>query len=158
MSVRPPGLVDLSTHGIHVQNPGDKCCRCGVSVRGWSEALFADELCSNCKYVVGNRGGQRVRMGRREGMFYRPRTVYVLHPQVRETKLITIWGGVRLPQTAHQVLSCAVRIDGELYVGRSCGEYVSLYDRSANLCREFGLRITRKHLLALYEAQQQTVN
>lgn len=154
MTLRPPNLVDLSTFGIHVQNPGDKCCRCKASVRGWSEALFADELCSNCKEVVGKRGGQRVRIGRREGIFYRPRTVYVLHPQMRESKMVTIWDGVRLPQTAHQALRCAVRIDGELYLCRDRGGYVSLYDRQGNMCRNFGLQIKSDHMLALYRAQQ----
>ena len=154
MTLRPPNLVDLSTFGIHIQNPGDKCCRCQRSVRGWSEAIFADELCSNCKDIVGSRRGERVRIGRREGMFYRPRTVYVLHPQMRESKMITIWDGVRLPQTAHQVIRCAVRIDGDLYVGRDRGGYVSLHDRRGNECRNFGLQIKTKHMLALYEAQQ----
>ncbi|HKX24628.1 MAG TPA: hypothetical protein VJM46_05310 [Candidatus Saccharimonadales bacterium] len=87
-------------------------------------------------------------------MFYRPRTVYVLHPQMRESKMITIWDGVRLPQTAHQVIRCAVRIDGDLYVGRDRGGYVSLHDRRGNECRNFGLQIKTKHMLALYEAQQ----
>ena len=158
MPLRAPNLVDLSTFGIHINNPGDRCCRCRSSVRGWSEAIFADELCSNCKDVVGNRNGQRVRIGRREGMFYRPRTIYVLHPQMRESHMITIWDGVRLPQRSHQVLRCAMRIDGELYVGRDRGNYVSLYDRQGNLCRDFGLEISREHMLALYELQRQATN
>lgn len=156
MSLRSPNLVDLSTFGIHIQNPGDRCCRCGNSVRGWSEAIFADELCGNCKDVVGTRDGKRVRVNRREAMFYRPRTVYVLHPQMQQSHMRVIWEGVTLPQTAHKVVRCAVRIDGELYVGRDRGGYVSLHDRQGAQCRNFGLQITTKHMLKLYELQQAT--
>jgi hypothetical protein len=154
MATSRPKLVDLSNFGIHAQNSGERCCRCGQPVRGWSEAIFADELCGNCSFIEGKRDGRHIRVGRREAAFYRPRSVHVLHPQMHEQKGRLVWEGVVLPQRAHRSISCVVRIDGDLYTGRDEGGYVALHDVRGNLCRAFGLQLSQKHLAALYQLQK----
>jgi hypothetical protein len=155
MAVKRPNLTDLSVFGIHIDNPEQQCCRCKKSVRGWSEGIFIDELCSDCGEVrVRGRDGKPTRRNRREAMFYRPSSVYAMHPSTYLSKMITIWDGVLLPQKSVTYFTCVVKIDGVLYVGRNRGEYVSLHDRRGGLVRDFGLKISQEHLTRIYAAQQ----
>lgn len=149
MTRRSPNLTDLGDFGIHVMNPEHLCCRCGKSVRGFTECLFADELCRPCsEFKAGGR-----HYSRREDVFYRPKAVYVMHPRHFVSQVRVIWDGVMLPQEQITTYTCVVKIDGQLYVGRDRGGYVSLFDGRGNLVRDYGLRLTRQHLEALYQAQ-----
>lgn len=157
MALRPPKLVDLSMFGIHIMNPEQQCCRCKANMRGFSDGIFADELCGNCYQIpVRKTDGSKGHGSRRELQFYRPRTVWVMHPSTYVSQMRTIWSDVLIPNRPHHYFRAVVRIDGKLYVARDKGGYVSLHTPQGQLVRDFGLRLDQKHMGHIYEAQQRT--
>lgn len=81
MTAQRPKLTDVAEFGIHIMNPEHRCCRCKRTTRGYSEGLFADDLCGDCNSInVRPRDQRPSYLSRREAVFYRPRSVYVMHP------------------------------------------------------------------------------
>ena len=148
-------LLDLSTYGIHFNNPGDRCCQeaCGHgSVRGWGEALFADELCERCYMMPTKVGGKIVRVSRRR-LFYRHGTVLVMLPTDVRRTMLKLWGHLPQPPRQPGSYSCLVKIDGQLYFG--CRELGAIaLERQDGLRREHGLQLTQKRLGQLYVEQR----
>ena len=152
MALRPPKLVDLATFGIHVNNHGTQCCRCGNSARGFSDSIHADDLCSMCYYVPVRRDGRIVRAGRQEVQFYRPSTVWVMTPETFQSHMRVVWGGALVRQAAVQRISGVVKIDGVYYVTHGGNLY------SGGVCvRQFALHLEERQLRQIYNAQQRTV-
>jgi hypothetical protein len=141
MPLRVPILADLKEFGIHVANLERRCCRCSQPVQ--SEGIFADELCSGCGVIRVPQAGTVKRLSRRKAIFYRPRSVFVtsgIQPGQRRTR--------------HPMLSCVVKIDGELCRGFPQGDYVSLHSMSGRPLRHFGLQLDQAHLLSIFVAQR----
>lgn len=160
MVQRLPDLVDLSRFGIHTHNPEHLCCVCGASVRGQTECLFADELCMLCSSIRVKKHGRHVRTWRREAIFYRPArdnkpaSVYVLRPQVHQSKMRSVVDGAVQPQRPVTRLSCVVMIDGVRYIGRPQYSGVSLFNTDGSLVRECGLQLSQQHLAWIYTVQR----
>jgi hypothetical protein len=144
-SFDPNKLIDLSTFGIHVNNPRHKCCRCGGSTRGWGEGYRADSLCRNCAYVTVN-GREHPRQ---EAQFYRPSTVWALDPQTKKTSVVAFWEGVRLPDE-FVARYAVVKIDGVYYEVRYNG---GLW-RGQTCVREYALELSERRITEIYAEQQ----
>lgn len=141
MPLRVPNLADLATFGIHVANQERRCCRCSQPVQ--SEGIFADELCLSCDVIRVREAGTVKRLSRRTAIFYKPRSVFV----TSETQ-----PGQR--RTRRPMLSCVVKIDGELCRGFPQGGYVSLHSMSGRPLRHFGLQLDQAHLYNIFVAQR----
>jgi hypothetical protein len=145
MASHDPKLIDLSTFGIHVNNPRHICCRCGASTRDWSDGYGADSLCRNCAYVQPNGYPQH----REEVLFYRPSTVWALDPQTKKSGVVATWNGQRLPGefvARYAVVKIddvyyEVRYDGTLWRGQTC-------------VRQSALRLDEQLIAKIYTEQQ----
>lgn len=152
MALRPPNLVDLSTFGIHVNNHGNLCCRCGNPTRDYCEGIHADELCRVCGPFRVKKDGRVIYGNRQELVFYRPRTVWVMTPQTFQSHLRVIWNGELVRQAAVTRMSGVVKVDGVSYVTHGGNLY-----HGGTCVRQHALHLDEEHLREIYAVQQRTV-